>query len=181
MMDLIFFEYRKSADDPDEYADVRGAGPKFFFSCPDVSDARRHVDSARLLHVRDYESDIGLIRLAAKSGCSFVFATTDLLGLPPGACAARLARMRRLAHDCLALGAGVRLCTLARNELELRSPHERAAFGMLLGIGREKMRGMLGEKDGKGARLTNWQEESGGSRKENGGRAVASRRGGVPE
>ncbi len=146
MMDLICFEYHKDAQDPDEYVDVRNAGAKFFFSCAEVSEARRHVDSAKFLHLRDYESDVGLIHLAAKSGCSFVFATSDLLALPPAACAARLSRMRRLAHDCLALGAGVKISTLAKNQLELRGAHERSAVGMLLGIGRERMSGMLKEE-----------------------------------
>ncbi|MDE1798506.1 MAG: hypothetical protein KGH63_03810 [Candidatus Micrarchaeota archaeon] len=127
------------------YIDVRSAGANFFSSAASLEQGRSAAKRAQYLHFPSYEADIGLVRALKENECTLLIAVSDFLDGGQTQVAQKLGRARQLVFLALHFDCGVRVVTLAREEMELRSEHELMAIGLLLGFSEQQMRAQLKE------------------------------------
>ena len=133
MFDLILFAYNEQ-DANAQYCDASRAQQSFFASAKSLQAAKVAAKNVKFLHVQNFEADAALASLAAQNNCAIVIAVSDLACPAVHEMAKKIARARKTVFLALHYGAPIKLCTLARNEMELRNAHEMAAIGMLLGL-----------------------------------------------
>ena len=119
---------------PIKTIDIRKNAPNFFSSSDTLEKARSACKRSKYLHFSSYDADVGLMKACAENGCALVIAISDILPLPPYEKAKKIARMKRFAKLAYHYHAKIIVCTLARNEYELRSAFELKMIGEYIGV-----------------------------------------------
>lgn len=130
--DLVRME--KPSDDPGGFIDIRKAPQNYFAAARELAQARAACKRAKFLFFENYDADVGLMKACAENGCTLVVSISDLLHLPPFEKAKKIGRMRLFVFLARHYGAKVRVCSLAKNELEIRNKYEIGAIMRMLGM-----------------------------------------------
>lgn len=117
-----------------ERVDVRSLPSGAFASADNVERARAMLKRSRFLHMPVWWVDAGLARLLADEKCAMVVGLSDLLDGPVSERGKRLARSKKMAELVLHFGGRVRVCSLARNEREVRNPLELMCAAEWIGV-----------------------------------------------
>jgi RNase P/RNase MRP subunit p30 len=109
-----------------------------FVSEADIDKARNLAKRAKYLHLQNYPAEEGILRTMKDSKCSLVIALSDFFGVSPREAARRISRAKTLARIAKKYGVNVQMCTLARNENELREIHETYFIAQIIGVGKKE-------------------------------------------
>ena len=151
MQDLVKFEQKKKEEREQprlslECVDIRALPPSVFASCDSPEKARAMLKRARFVHMLVWWVDAGLARLMADEKCAMVIGLSDLFDGPVSERAKRLARSKKMAELVLHFGGRVRVCSLAREEREVRNPLELMCAAEEMGLNLKQAKMELGRK-----------------------------------
>ncbi len=104
-----------------QLVEVRSLAPSVFASCDSAERVRAMLKRVRFVHMPTWWVDAGLARLLADEKCVMVVGLSDLLEGSVSERAKRLARAKKMAELVLHFGGRVRVCSMARNEREVRN------------------------------------------------------------
>ncbi|MFH1306551.1 MAG: hypothetical protein ABIH83_02760 [Candidatus Micrarchaeota archaeon] len=146
MWDFVKFSPEKKMLDGMEFIDVNKLPKNAFASESDAGKARGIIKRAKYFHFQNYEAEEGLVRQMKEHGCVLVIGVSDFFGVDEGEMARRVRRAGKLVEIANKYGVEIRICTLARGEMELRDEYELYWIGKLLGMEEEKLRRMRGKR-----------------------------------
>ncbi len=136
--DLVRFEPRMAETEsqalPLELVNSGSLPANVFASCESAERVRATLKRARFIHMPTWWVDAGLARLLADEKCVMVIGLADLLDGPISERAKRIARARKMTELVLHFGGRVRMCSLARNEREVRNALELLCEAEQLGV-----------------------------------------------
>lgn len=129
-----------------ELVDARSLPQSVFASCETPEKARAMLKRARFVHMPVWWVDAGLARLLADEKCVMVIGLSDFLDGPISERAKRIARARKMTELVLHFGGRVQVCSLARNEREVRNALELLCAAEEIGLSMKQAKMEMGRK-----------------------------------
>lgn len=139
MWDLVKFKYMGNDSGGLELAEISKLPKDFFAQSADVQKARGIVKKAKYFYFEGYGAEEGLVKQMKENDCALVVAISDFFAVLPKEAAKRMAMAANLVKIAKHYGVKVRVCTLAKDEMEMRDIYEIYWIGRELGLSEEQM------------------------------------------